>query len=231
MKQKAVIFDFNGTMLFDTMFQYDAWNRVLADCGREPIDEEEYRNVLCGRNSRETVEYLWGPGLSEYRTRYYCNTKKAIYQKLCLDDPEHFKLVPGLPKYLDALKELGIPFTIATSSSPYSVDFYYRNLGLDRWFDRDDIICNDRIKNGKPAPDLFLAAAKELGVPPKDCLVFEDANAGVRAANAAGIGAVIVLDPENRFLPEDDLQFDGIYPNFRAVFVENTVDCPQNISQ
>ncbi len=225
MKRKAVIFDFNGTMLFDTMFQFHAWNRVLEDCGRPPLDEEEYRNVLCGRNSRETVEYIWRDCLDEGQKKHFSDEKKRIYQELCLSDPEHFHLVPGVDVYMDALKEQGIPFTIATSSSPVSVDFYYENLGLNRWFAREDIVCHDRIKNGKPAPDLFLAAAEALCIAPKDCLVFEDANAGVRAANRAGIGSVIVIDPEIRFLPEEDLEFEAIYPDFRAVFLENTVEC------
>ncbi len=225
MKRKAVIFDFNGTMLFDTVFQLNAWNRVLENCGKPQIEEEVFRNVLSGRNSRETIEYLWGGGMSEQRIRFYSDEKKRIYQELCLNDPEHFCLVPGLENYLDELKREGIPFTIATSSSPYSVNFYYQNLGLDRWFCRDDIVCNDRISRGKPAPDLFLAAAEELNMNPEDCLVFEDANAGIAAANKAGIGSVIVIDPEGRFCPEANLRFDAVYPNFRAVFLENTVAC------
>ena len=131
----------------------------------------------------------------------------------------------GLETYLDALRDSGVLFTIATSSSPYSVDFYFEHMNLGRWFRRDKIVCNDRIERGKPAPDLFLVAADVLGVDPADCLVFEDSNAGVRAANAAGIGSVIVIDPECRFIPELDLKFDAIYPNFRAVFLENTVEC------
>ncbi|MDO5547076.1 MAG: HAD family phosphatase [Eubacteriales bacterium] len=227
MEKQAVIFDFNGTMFFDTIFQLNAWNQVLADHQMDPIPEEEYRNVLCGRGSMETVRYIWGDRLTEEESTRYRMKKKDYYQQLCLSDPEHFCLVPGLEAYLDALCENEIPFTIATSASPYSVDFYFENLHLDRWFRRENVVCNDRFKKGKPAPDLFLVAAEVLGVKPEDCLVFEDANAGIRAANAAGIGSVIVIDPECRFCPELDLKFDAVYPNFRAVFVENTVKCKE----
>lgn len=227
MEKQAVIFDFNGTMFFDTQFQLDAWNRVLADYHMAPIPEEEYRNVLCGRGSMETVRYIWGDRLTEEESTRYRMKKKDYYQQLCLSDPEHFCLVPGLEAYLDALRENEVPFTIATSASPYSVDFYFENLHLDRWFQRENVVCNDRFKKGKPAPDLFLVAAEVLGVKPEDCLVFEDANAGIRAANAAGIGSVIVIDPECRFCPELDLEFDAVYPDFRAVFVENTVRCKE----
>lgn len=225
MRKKAVIFDFNGTMFFDTMFQLNAWNRVLEDYDMDPIPEQEYRDVLCGRGSEETVRYVWGENLTKEQSDEYRNKKKEYYQQLCLADPEHFQLVPGLETYLDALRDSGVLFTIATSSSPYSVDFYFEHMNLGRWFRRDKIVCNDRIERGKPAPDLFLVAAEELGVDPADCLVFEDSNAGVRSANTAGIGSVIVIDPECRFSPELDLKFDAVYPNFRAVFLENTVEC------
>ena len=173
----------------------------------------------------ETVRYIWGEDLPEEKSTEYRMKKKEYYQQLCLEDPEHFRLAPGLETYLDALRSSGVQFTIATSASPYSVDFYFENMNLGRWFRRDEIVCNDRIERGKPAPDLFLVAADVLGVDPADCLVFEDSNAGVRAANAAGIGSVIVIDPECRFIPDLDLRFDAVYPNFRAVFLENTVEC------
>jgi HAD superfamily hydrolase (TIGR01509 family) len=224
-KKQAVIFDFNGTMFFDTQFQLDAWNMVLKEDGRKPLSAEEYREVLCGRGSIETVQYLYGAQVSEETMISSRMRKKKYYQQLCQEDPEHFCLAPGVEQYLDALVEKAVPFTIATSSSPYSVDFYFETMHLSRWFQRERIICSDRIQRGKPAPDLFLVAAEELGVPPEDCLVFEDANAGIRAANAAGIGSVIVINPEGQFCPEPDLQFDAVYPNFCGISAENTVVC------
>lgn len=226
MRRKAVIFDFNGTMVFDTPLQLKAWNQVLEDSGRPPVDAETFQQTLNGRNGREMIAYLWGSGLSEQRIHFYRSEKKRIYRALCQQDSEHFCLAPGLERYLDTLKQLEIPFTIATSASPYSVNFYYHSLRLARWFDRDSIVSSDCIARGKPAPDLFLAAARRLNTAPEDCLVFEDTNAGVHAANQAGIGSVIVIDPDGCFCPNSWLEFDAVYPNFRAVFVENTVQLP-----
>ena len=108
MRKKAVIFDFNGTMFFDTMFQLNAWNRVLEDYDMDPIPEQEYRDVLCGRGSEETVRYVWGENLTKEQSDEYRNKKKEYYQQLCLADPEHFQLVPGLETYLDTFKH-GMP--------------------------------------------------------------------------------------------------------------------------
>lgn len=228
MKRNAVIFDLNGVILFDTPLQWHAWNRVLEDSGREPVQEAVFREQFNGRTSREMIAALWGRGLSEQRIHFYQSEKQHIYRDLCEKDKEHFCLAPGLGRYLDDLKRLGIPFTIATSASRYSVNFYYQNLGLNRWLDRESIVSGEDVKRGKPAPDLFRTAAKRLHTAPENCLVFEDTNAGVRAANHAGIGKVIVIDPDGIFCPESSLRFDAVYPNFRAVFVENTVAIPQS---
>lgn len=217
MEYKAVIFDFNGTMLADTLFQLRAWNTVLAAHGDQPLTELRYRQELCGRSSRETVFAVWGRELPKQQVQQLCDEKKRRYQQLCLQDSDNFRLVDGLEEFLDRLKASGTPFTIATSSSPYSVDFYFENLELGRWFERERILCQDRIVRGKPAPDIYVAAAKELSIAPADCLVFEDANNGIRAANRAGIGSVIVIDPEQCFQPEPDLRYDAVYPNFREL--------------
>ena len=86
MRKKAVIFDFNGTMFFDTMFQLNAWNRVLEDYDMDPIPEQEYRDVLCGRGSEETVRYVWGENLTKEQSDEYRKKKKEYYQQLCLAD-------------------------------------------------------------------------------------------------------------------------------------------------
>lgn len=228
MQSNAVIFDFNGAMLFDTPIQWKAWNQVLEQSGRPTVDETTFRDKLNGRSGREMISALWGGGLSQQRIHFYRSEKQRIYRELCRSDKEHFCLAPGLERYLDDLKRLDIPFTIATSASRYSVNFYYDALGLDRWFERDNIVSRERVKRGKPSPDLFLAAAKQLDMAPEDCLVFEGTNVGVCAANRAGIGSVVVIDPDCSFYPEEFLKFDAVYPNYRAVFAENTVRIPQS---
>lgn len=197
MQRFAVIFDFNGTMLFDTPLQYQAWNMLAEKTMGRSIGIDQFLRTANGRSSTETVDIFWGNSLTTDEKQALILDKRQAYKELCLMHPELFHLADGIPQILDFLKKHKIPFTIATSSNPASVDFYYDNLQLDRWFRREDIVCTDGSFRGKPAPDIYCAAAKSLHMHPKDCIVIEDAVAGAYAARGAGIGYVIVIDPED----------------------------------
>lgn len=145
----------------------------------------------------QRLSIFFGKFLTSDEKKTLILDKRQAYKDLCLSHPELFHLADGIPQILDFLKKHGIPFTIATSSNPASVDFYYENLQLNRWFRREDIVCTDGSFRGKPAPDIYCAAAKSLHMHPKDCIVIEDAVAGAYAARGAGIGYVIVIDPED----------------------------------
>lgn len=197
MQKFAVIFDFNGTMLFDTPLQLEAWSRLLEETQGRSIAKDEFLRCTNGRTSRETVQHFWGAGLSAQQQDVLIERKRELYRQLCMEHPERFHLVNGLPDVLDLLKKYDIPFTIATSSSPRSVDFYFEHLGLGQWFDRGAVVCSDRNFPGKPAPDIYRIAARQLNTPPEACMVVEDALAGAYAARGAGIGFIVVIDPED----------------------------------
>ena len=187
MQPFAVIFDFNGTMLFDTPLQYQAWNMIAEQSIGKSIGIDTFLRTANGRSSAETVDIFWGKSLTKDEKQALISNKRQAYKRLCLTHPELFHLADGIPQILDFLKKHEIPFTIATSSNPASVDFYYENLQLYRWFRREDIVCTDGSFRGKPAPDIYCAAAKSLHMHPKDCIVIEDAVAGAYAARGAGI--------------------------------------------
>lgn len=191
----AVIFDFNGTMLFDTPLQYRAWNVLAEETLGHGIDYDEFLRAANGRTSRETVEYFWGKDVDVSFRNTLIARKRDMYRQQCVEHPDIFHLAEGSTEVLDLLKDHEIPFTIATSSNPSSVDFYYENLDLGRWFERENIICSDLNFPGKPAPDIYQIAAKKLNMPPERCVVVEDALAGASSARAAGIGYIVVIDP------------------------------------
>ncbi len=184
-------------MLFDTPLQLEAWNSLLEETQGRRVPEEEFLQSANGRTSRETVEYFWGEDVTPQQVSELIQCKRRRYRELCMEHPEIFHLAEGLPEVLDLLMENGVPFTIATSSGPDSVDFYFEHLGLARWFDRDAIICSDRKFPGKPAPDIYRIAAQQLGMEPERCIVVEDAAAGAQAARSAGIGRIVLVDADN----------------------------------
>ncbi|MCD8357355.1 MAG: HAD family phosphatase [Clostridia bacterium] len=196
MQEFAVIFDFNGTMLFDTQIQYHAWDKLAKETLGHGIDQEEFLRSVNGRTSHETVEYFWGNRLCVEQKQALIDQKRKNYKEYCLTHPEEFRLADGIPEVLDLLKQRDIPFTIATSSNPQSVDFYFEYLNLGKWFRREHIVCSDKNFPGKPAPDIYRYAARDLGIAPQNCIVVEDAIAGAYAARGADIGYIVIIDPE-----------------------------------
>ena len=79
-----------------------------------------------------------------------------------------------------------------------NVEFYIREFKLEKWFDIDKIVYSDGSIAGKPAPDIFLIAAEKINLPPKECLVIEDALAGIKSAQAAGIGKIYAIPQWSR---------------------------------
>ena len=101
-------------------------------------------------------------------------------------------LKPFVPEIFEVLEKMNVRCALVTSTSSASVEDYLRRTGIARHF--ESIVTGDRVKNGKPAPDCFLLAAKEMGLPPADCLVAEDSPTGIEAARRAGMQAVMIPD-------------------------------------
>ncbi len=195
MALRGIIFDLNGVLLWDAPLHTRAWNAVAKSLrGRELSDEEVAAHML-GRPYAYIASYLAGRPIAGRQLLELSEHKESLYRRLCLENPESFVLSPGARELLVALTERGVPRTIATSSEKTNLDFFVTHLGLARWFDTAKIVYDDGLRPGKPAPDAYLAAARNIGLPPVECVVVEDAIAGIQAARAAGIGHVIAIGP------------------------------------
>ena len=112
--------------------------------------------------------------------------------------------------------DTGVPFALATGSDLGHVSFYLKELGLDRWFSEENMVWDDGTYPGKPAPEIYRKAAAKLGLDPSECLVFEDGTSGIRAANAAGAGAVTVICEAKLPSPlTDETRVNGLYHDLR----------------
>lgn len=186
----AVIFDFNGTMLFDESIQEQAWQQYISERSGHHITPEEFLDHVHGRNTGDTLAYFFGRPFSPQEADAEEAAEEAIYRALCLTSPD-YHLAAGLPDFLDHLVQKQIPITIATASCLANVQFFFDTLGLQQWFAPDAVVYNDGTLPGKPAPDLYLKAAQVLHTAPEHCIVFEDSPAGILSAKAAGAGKVI----------------------------------------
>lgn len=187
MALKGVIFDFNGTLFLDSEMHERAWQEISLLLFDRPIPTEEYREHINGRCNRLILDYLLG-SYTEEQLEQAEIAKEERYRELCRATPGFIRLTNGAEALFDTLKEMGIPMAIATASEISNVEFYWKEFQLERWFTRDRIIYSDGTIPMKPAPDIYLEAAKRLGLSPAEVIVAEDSNAGLQAARNAKVG-------------------------------------------
>ena len=191
MKYTGVIFDFNGTLFWDTALHNEAW-RILLDKYGMSISDEEMFGRFHGKNNRSILPEMFRGALSAEEILLKGLEKERIYQQLCLQSG--LTLAPGATEFFDMLTDRGVAYTIATSSGKENVDFYFGHLGLSRWFEYDRVVYDDGQIACKPAPDIYLKAMAIIDRKPSEIIVFEDAVAGIQAAENAQAGRIIIVD-------------------------------------
>ena len=190
MNYKGLIFDFNGTLFWDTAFHDLAFDIFLEKHG-VTLSDEEKRVKIHGQTNPDIMRGIFGNQITEKDIHDFSQDKEAIYRQLCMND---LKFAPGAEDLFDFLQGKGIPFTIATSAGIENVSFYFENMKLDRWFRLDKIVYNNGTFDGKPSPDVFLAAALKLNLPPLETVIFEDSIPGIEAAVSAGAGKIYIVN-------------------------------------
>ncbi len=190
---RGIIFDFNGTLFFDSHMHYEAWRIYSKKLRGYEFTDDEMRENMFGRTNADIIEYAIGEKPTSELVLKYAKEKEAMYRQMCYQDKEHFVLAPNAEKFLDFLKEKNIPMTIATMSEWDNVAFYIKEFQLAKWFDLDKIVYSNGKIAGKPASDIYEIAASNLNLAPKDCIVVEDALSGIEAAQKAGIGKIIAI--------------------------------------
>lgn len=193
---QGIIFDFNGTMFFDSHENEKAWRDfILLLIGKE-ITDTEYHTYIHGQTNKPTLEHFLNRELSPKEVSFFTEQKEELYRKYCLEKGESFSLVPGLPDFLNSLVEKEFPRIIATGAGKSNIDFYLASFYLDQWFSPEHIIYDDGSFPGKPNPTIYIKAAERLSLPPEKCIVIEDSLAGIQAAESAGIGQIILISDE-----------------------------------
>ena len=191
---RGCIFDFNGTLLFDTPAHADAWRAFLLEEGIAVTDADIQKHIQ-GRPNPDILRHFLGE-LTDQEILTCSKRKEEKYRAVCLQKNDWFRLVDGVSEMFDRLRAEEVPFTIATSSQWDNVSFYFEHLGLDRWFTPETLVFDDGKMRGKPAPDIYLRAMALIGCRPDECAVFEDSLSGIQAGRAAGAGWIIAVDSD-----------------------------------
>ncbi len=181
---QAVIWDMDGVIIDSGEAHRLAWQRMAQEEGL-PLTDEQFWATFGQRND-EIIRTIWGPlplekwqEMSERKERYYRDAARITATAL-----------PGAIELLSELHAAGYPQALASSAPVANIELFSEVLGLGRFLTA--LVSGDNVPRGKPAPDVFLKAAVQLGFAPAICLVIEDAVAGVQAAHAAGMRCIAV---------------------------------------
>jgi beta-phosphoglucomutase len=181
---RAIIFDIDGTLVDNMALHAEAFSVFAGRHGLPPLTPED-RARLDGRRNSEIFPILFKREVPREEWMAYEAEKEGLYREL-----SRGRLAPmkGLLRLLAHYKDAGIPMALATSAPEPNVVHTLNEIGLAGEF--AIIVRGDQVGRGKPAPDVFIAAAERLSIEPEDCVVFEDAPMGVVAAQAAGMPVV-----------------------------------------
>lgn len=186
---KAVIFDLDGVIVSTDEFHYLAWKQ-LADAEGIPFDREDNER-LRGVSRMESLDILLEKSAKPYsdgQKQEMAERKNTIYREL-LAKLSPADLLPGVAATLDGLRKRGVKIAIGSSSK--NAGPILEAIGLGGGF-FDAVADGTHISRSKPDPEVFTLAAELLGIPAENCLVVEDANAGVEAGGAAGMPVLAV---------------------------------------
>ena len=189
---KACIFDLDGVIVDTAHYHFLAWKRLASELNINLTQELNERLKGVSRmHSLEIILGLGGISLSEHEKENLANKKNGWFVDY-LERMAPEEIFPGVKQLINDLRAAGIKVGLASSSK--NAKTVIQLLHIQNEF--DSVVDGTMITHSKPHPEIFLLAASRLGVQPKECLVFEDAEAGVEAAIAAGMKCVGVGSPE-----------------------------------
>ncbi len=198
---KAVLFDMDGVLVDSRAVVERTWQRWAAE--RHPIDLVKLLHVAHGRKARDTL-LIMAPSLAT-------DTEVAWLDATELADVEGLRILPGAKELVAALPR--DRWAIVTSCGRDLARLRLGSVGLP---EPDALVVAEEVKRGKPAPDGYRLGAERLGFEPRDCIVFEDAPAGVAAGKAAGAR---VLALTTNYAPRDLQEADATIADLRSILV------------
>ena len=193
---EAIIFDLDGVIVDTARFHYQAWKRLAQELGFNFSLEQNER--LKGVSRMESLALLYefgGLELPSKEKQIELATKKNDWYRENILKMTPNDLLPGVEKFLNELKKAN--YKIAIGSSSKNAGTILEKIGYDNFFDA--VIDGTKISNSKPDPEVFLKAAEALNIPPENCVVFEDAHAGIEAAQKANMKTIGIGDKQVLF--------------------------------
>ena len=193
----AVIFDLDGTIADTERLHDESFRAVFKERGIEPIPNDQGMIHVSGLNALANFDLFQQQYNFSADSNQLVKEKTKVYNKLL--EQGNIAAMPGIYELLNNLKSSGVKMAVASSSTLQQINIVAKALKILNYF--DVFASGKEVQHGKPAPDVFLLAAKKLSLAPSECIVIEDANSGVVAAKAAGMK--VVAAPNEFTLHED----------------------------
>lgn len=190
MSKKAFIFDLDGVIVDTAKYHYLAWKELANQLGFDfTVEQNELLKGVSRVRSLEILLDLGKVQLSEDEKAKYLHEKNEQYLQY-IAKMDHSEILPGIDELLQYLKSNNIPYSLGSASK--NARLILQTLNLIDLFDA--IVDGNDVSTAKPDPEVFLIAAEKLGKQPEDCIVVEDAQAGIQAANSAGMTSIGIGD-------------------------------------
>jgi beta-phosphoglucomutase family hydrolase len=210
----GVLFDWDGVVIDSSRQHEESWERLAAEENRT-LPPDHFVKGFGKKNEWIIPEMLaWTQDAAEIRRLSL--RKEALYRDIIVE--RGLQALPGVREFLERLERAGVPCCVGSSTHRENITTILHVLGFERYFDR--MVTSEDVTYGKPHPDVFLKAAEKIDRRPENCVVFEDAYAGIEAARAGGMKVVGVATthPAAVLVPKvdrvvrrlDELTVDGL---------------------
>ncbi|MGN0614155.1 MAG: HAD family hydrolase [Porcipelethomonas sp.] len=185
---RGIIFDMDGLMFDTEKLLMRFWIQSANEHGFD-MKKEHVLSIrsLAGKYAAPKLQEIFGSSFD-----YYSIRQRRIELMNSYIEQNGIEKKPGLERLIEYLKAEGYKTAVATATDKSRAEMYFKMVGLPEFFDR--FVCNSMVENGKPAPDIYLKACRELELPPEECIALEDSPNGIRSAYTAGCLPVMVPD-------------------------------------
>ena len=201
---KACIFDLDGVIVDTAVYHYKAWKRLANQMGFDFTEEQNEK--LKGVSRTRSLELIlqWGSVTKTDAEKEELATQKNIWYVDMISHMKPDEILPGAKEFVQTCRDAGIKTALGSASKNSMM--ILEKIGMVNLFDA--IIDGNKVSKAKPDPEVFLKGAEEVGIAPANCVVFEDAIAGIEAAVAGGMKSVGIGSPE--VLGEANLVVSGL---------------------
>ncbi len=207
MTYKACLFDLDGVLVDTAMYHFQAWKNLGTKFGYSLTEEqnEQLKGVSRVESLNRILDWANYSATEEEKSTWLIEKNENYLDLISNMNPS--EILPGVLDFLHQIKQAG--YKIALGSASKNAEIILSKTGLIEWFDL--IIDGNKVSKSKPDPEVFLKGASGLGFLPTECIVFEDAQAGVEAAKAGNMRAIGIGDAEMLH------QADKVIPNFVGI--------------